>query len=162
MPMQKLVENINNINESLKPLSKEDKATFKSGLGDATFNLELNITPSELEDLVTREQIDSESVMILKVKKPDYLGHTMWDFKYGGRLVPAKITQESWLKDFQERKVDIRPGDSIRAKVKIVVKYGYDLEVIGSSYEVLEVIEVLQAKSQSQNELNFEVDSNNS
>ncbi len=157
MNMRKLVDNINKINTALEPLSKSDKATFKSSVGEASFNLELNITPEELEDLVTKEKIESDGIMILKVKRPDYLGHAMWDFKYNGRLIPAKILQESWLNDFQERKIDIRPGDSLRAKVKTTVKYGYDYEVIGNHYEILEVVEVLQGKPDSQTKLDFDV-----
>lgn len=155
LALPKLLENIDKINKSLEYLSSDDKAMMKSEFGNATFNLELSITPDELEDLVTREKVSNVSVMILKVKKPDYLGNTMWDFKHGSRSVPAKILHEDWLKDFQQRKIDIRPGDSIRAKVRTEVKYGYDFEVIGYTYEVLEVQEVLQEKGNSQVKLNF-------
>lgn len=154
--MRRLVDNINKINSALEPLTKDDKAIFKSSVGDATFNLELNVTPEGLEDLVTKEKIVSDSIMILKVKRPDYLGQAMWDFKYNGRLMPAKILHESWLYDFQERKIDIRPGDSLRAKVKTTVKYGYDYEVIGNHYEIEEVLEVLQAKMDGQTKLDFD------
>lgn len=156
LQLPKLLENIDKINKSLEYLSSEDKATMKSEFGDATFNLELSITPSELEDLVTRETVSNETVMILKVRKPDYLGNTMWDFKHGSRSVPAKILHEEWLKDFQQRKIDIRPGDSIRAKVKTEVKYGHDFEVIGYNYDVLEVQEVIQDKPDSQAKFPFE------
>jgi hypothetical protein len=154
--MHTLVENINRINDSLKPLSKEDKALMKSDFGDASFNLELDITPESLEDLVTREKIVSDSVMILKVKQPDYLGQAMWTFKYSGRLVPAKIIHEEWLLKFQNREIDIRPGDSLRAKVTTTVKYGHDYEVIGHHYEIVEVLEVLQDDRNNQGRLEFD------
>lgn len=156
--MQTLVENINRINDSLKPLSLGDKAIMKSGYGEASFNLELDISPESLEELVTKEKIVSNSIMILKVKQPDYLGHAMWNFKYNGRLVPAKIVHEEWLKKFQEREIDIRPGDSLRAKVIITVNYGHDYEVIGSHYEIVEVQEVLQAEKNSQGNLELDDD----
>ncbi|MCA2854711.1 MAG: hypothetical protein IM572_06270 [Chitinophagaceae bacterium] len=134
--MQTLVHNISNINSALKPLSKEDTASFKTGFGDASFNLELDISPESLEELVTKEKIASEVVMILKVKQPDYLGNAQWTFKYNGRLVYAKIINDEWLKKFQEREIDIRPGDSLRAKVTTTVNYGHDYEVIGHHYEM--------------------------
>jgi hypothetical protein len=62
--------------------------------------------------------------MRLAIKALHRVGHRMWDFKYNSRLILAKILQGSWLTDFQERKIDILPGDSLRAKIKTTVKYG--------------------------------------
>lgn len=154
--MKTLVENISKINDSLKPLAEGDKASLKSDYGEASFNLELNISPESLEELVTKEKIVSESVMILKVKQPDYLGRAMWTFKYNSRLVFAKIVHDEWLSKFQERKIDIRPGDSIRAKVLTTVNYGHDYEVIGHHYEIMEVLEVLPGEKNSQGSLEFD------
>jgi len=77
------------------------------------------------------------------VRKPDYLGTTQWEFRHGKRFIDGKIADEQWLRDFQDRKVDIRPQDSIRAEVLIAVRYGHDDEVVGESYVIERVIEVL-------------------
>jgi len=47
------------------------------------------------------------------------------------------------LDDFQNRKYDIRPGDSIRAIVEIMTKYSFDNEVISMHYKVLKVNEII-------------------
>ena len=106
-----------------------------------------------IEDLITKETIETDSQMILKIKKPDYLGNTMWDFKHGTRLIQGKILDIDWLKKFQEKEVDIRPGDSLRAIVRTIVKYGHDLEVVGYHYDVTKVIEVIQSKPPNQGTL---------
>ncbi len=67
----------------------------------------------------------------------------MWDFKHEMKAFPAKIMDDQWLDEFQNRKVDIRPGDSIRAQVEIITKYSFDNEVISMHYSVLKVYEII-------------------
>ena len=91
--------------------------------------------------------------MILKVKKPDYLGESKWDFRHGGRSFPAKVIHREWLESFQNRDVDIRPGDSVRSKVEIINRYDFDGELISTDYNILQVIEVIQLSSPKQIEM---------
>ena len=92
---------------------------------------------------MTKEAIANTNQMILKVKKPDYLGESMWELKHDTKSFLAKILDTEWLKSFQQRKFDIRPGDSLRVELEIIVKYGYDSEVISTHYNVLNVNEIL-------------------
>lgn len=145
IPIPKLIENIDKINKSLSPLGENDRVLFE-GSGDdeiATFNMSLHFTPDSIEDMLTKETLSDSSTMILKVKKPDYLGSSMWDFKYGGRTIQAKVLDDEWLLKFQKRKIDIRPGDSIKAKVQTTVKYGHDNSVLSTSYEIITVNKIL-------------------
>ncbi len=144
IPIPKLIKNISLINQSLSHLNQSDKAYLEiDGHQKADFNLSFNFSPENIEELLTKESLSSQVLMILKVKKPDYLGSSMWDFKYGGRTISAKILDDDWLIRFQQRKLDIRPGDSIKANVKTTVKYGHDNSVIATIYEVLNVNEIL-------------------
>ncbi len=145
--LPKLIGNIQEINNSLQKLEGNDKVTFSSNHGDATFNLDFAFVPSEIEDLLTKETIEQDSIMILKIKKPDYLGNSQWDFKYDKRSISAKITHLDWVTRFQRRLVDVRPGDSLKAKVHTAVKYGFDMNVINTSYEVIEVIDIIKDES---------------
>ncbi len=65
------------------------------------FNLSLHIAPETIEDLITSESIQSLSEMILKVKKPDFLGTSQWEFRHDNRTIIAKILDDDWLKRFQ-------------------------------------------------------------
>ncbi|MFN8277302.1 MAG: hypothetical protein U0T84_07455 [Chitinophagales bacterium] len=142
-----LISNIDKINKSLQSLSDKDTAKFIAKDGTATFNAEFNFSPEDIEDLLTRDKIENTTEMILKVKKPDYLGNSKWEFKHDNRTIDAKITDEVWVKRFQQRLEDVRPGDSIKGKVKILVKYGYDSTVIGTNYEVISVLGVIRDES---------------
>lgn len=137
-----IIKNIDKITSATEVLSKNDKVQYQSPYGSASFNLELSVNVEDLEDLITKEVFESETTLILKVKKPDYLGNSMWDFKHGGRTIPAKITDADWLSKFQNREIDVRPQDSLVCKVKTTVKYDHDFELIGTSYEVTEVIKI--------------------
>lgn len=93
-----LIDGIDRINKSLKSLDKRDKAKFITKEDTASFNLELEFAPKQIEDLLTKETLESKSVMILKVKKPDYLGDSKWDFKYYSHSIQVKILDLDWIK----------------------------------------------------------------
>jgi len=151
IPIPKLIKSIDEINKSLSYLDNKDKAYFQSKIsGDASFNLSLDFTPETIEDLLTKESLSNESILILKVKNPEYLCTSMWELKHNNKIIFAKILHESWLVQFQQRKIDIRPGDSLKAKVNIIVKYGHDNNVIGISHEIIEVLEVLPLNNTDQ------------
>jgi hypothetical protein len=81
--------------------------------------------------------------MILAVKKPDYLGDSRWDLRHGKRPISAKIEDVEWLRRFQNRQVDVRPGDALRCEVKIEHLYGHDNELLTERYTIVRVNEVL-------------------
>jgi len=141
---QKIVKHISQISEALEPLSDKDIAKIGTPNGEASFNLSLKIDRATLEDLITAERIENKATMILKVKKPDYLGQSQWDFKHGTKTISSKILDSNWLSDFQERKHDVRPGDCLKARVKTTLKYGHDQSLIGTLYEVIKVIAVIR------------------
>jgi hypothetical protein len=67
----------------------------------------------------------------------------MWDFKLGEHPLQAKIIDANWLADFQERRIDVRPGDAIRARVLQTIHYGYDAEIVYEHNEIVEVLDVI-------------------
>lgn len=88
--------------------------------------------------------------MILRVKKPDYLGESMWEFRWGNRNFLAKVSHLDWLARFQSREIMIRPGDSIRAIVRISDRYDFSGELTGTTSDVIEVKDVINLPEQEQ------------
>lgn len=108
------------------------------------FNLNIRWNIDDLEQLAVRETIVfPPAPMILAVKKPDYLGESKWELRHGKRNIQAKIEHTEWLKRFQSRQVDVRPGDALKCSVKIEHLYGHDNELITERYTVTEVMDVL-------------------
>lgn len=150
---ESLLIDINSIRDALQNLEADDYARYESEEGVSKFNKQMEISAEIIRDVMTREKLISESEKILKVKKPDYLGFSMWSFKYQGRSIDVKILDDEWLKAFHLKKVSVLPGDSIRALVKEEVLYGYNNEVIHTNYEALKVVDILPALIQTQRKL---------
>ena len=148
---RQLLESIKDISASLSHLTEGDNARYiVPDEPEAEFNLTFNLAPESIEDLIAKETLSSESELLLKVKKPDYLGESMWDFRHGTSTVSASILDKEWLEKFQSREVDVRPQDFIRARVGISHKYDQDGELIATHYSILKVIEVIFALDQAQ------------
>jgi hypothetical protein len=148
-----LLSDISSINTAMENLTEKDKATFNSSEGQSQYNPKLSISEDIIRDVVTKEAIVTEGQRILKVKKPDYLGFSKWSFKYLGHLIEAKIIDENWLNDFQNRQVVVQPGDSLRVNLREELSYGYDNEIVHTHYEILNVIEIIPAPNYTQGKL---------
>jgi len=154
----KLLISIHKISESVRKLGPKDKAYYI----DVTevpkelkvpLNIEFNILPEKIEELSTKEIIKQEIMMIFKVKKPDYLGTSMWEFRHANKSFEAKILDEDWLKKFQSRKIHVRPGDSLKCMVRLEVHYDDNNEVAFEKYYILKVEEVIPPIEEKQLEI---------
>lgn len=75
-------------------------------------NLSVRWNIEDIEAMAVRETVKFPiATMILAVNKPDYLGDSNWGLRRGKREISAKIEDVEWLKRFQMRQVDVRPGD---------------------------------------------------
>src|SRR3990172_10072004 len=102
-----------------------------------------NIVPETIEGMLTRETITHEEVRIMKVKKPDYLGESQWEFRFAGAAISAKIAHQEWLRQFQNREINVRPGDGLRVKLEIIVSYDHNNDVIEMHHRIIEVLDVI-------------------
>lgn len=152
IPTERLLNGIRKISSATKNLVGEDKVEYITKDGKVTFNKEFKYDSDFIESLLTREIISNKTEMVLKVKKPDYLGESMWEFKHGDHPLQAKIVHVDWLAKFQSRSFDLRPGDSIRAIVEIQVSYGFKNEVISTHHLVVEVKEIIPSNPDEMNE----------
>lgn len=138
-----LLADVRRLSEAIEPLRPSDAATFSGGGATTSFPKGFAYDHEAFERLLTKEEITNETNEILKVKKPDYLGTSMWDLRKGERTFHAKIEDLEWLARFQRREIDVRPGDSLRVLLETTAKYGFDGEEVGVTYRVLRVLEVI-------------------
>jgi hypothetical protein len=149
IPVETLLSDIRNIQDSLIPLESNDSAMFQVNEERIQFNRDLEISNEIVREVLTSEVTKSSGERVLKVKKPDYLGQSMWSFVYDGRAIDAKITDEVWLAEFQTRKMDVRPGDAVRVILYEEIYYGYDGEIVHRHYEIESVRAILRPPDQS-------------
>lgn len=146
----KVAHHIERLSETKSVLHGEDKVTYSTADGDISFNMAVNIAVGEFEKVLTREEISSRETMLLKVKKPDYLGHSRWECQFEGRSIEVRIKDEAWLTQFQNRQIDVRPGDALRVEILKTVKYSHDNDVVRISYEAERILEVRRPEEQTQ------------
>ncbi len=143
----KLLRNFEAVESGLSHLSDADAAFYEVGEERVELNRKFHVEPGTIERLLTRETIRNEITAILKVKKPDYLGESMWQLVYEDRAVEAKLADADWLIKFQNREIDVRPGDSLRAVFEVTAHYGFENQVIATHYRVLKVLAIVPAPS---------------
>lgn len=155
--IQELSEVAKKVDIAKQVLLPSDKISYISnGSPDISFNLSAKWSEQQLSDLSVKETTKSENMSLtLIVKRPDYLGKSKWDFRFGKRSISAKIEDQKWLDNFQNRKVDIRPGDAIRCLVTIEYKYGYDNELLYEDYTITSVVGVVE-NQMKQIDMSFE------
>ncbi|MEO0406615.1 MAG: hypothetical protein AAF289_04610 [Cyanobacteria bacterium P01_A01_bin.135] len=107
---------------------------------EVSFDFPFEFSSGAIQDALTAATTTNVNELILKVKKPDYLGSSMWEFKLD-KNISASISDEEWLERFRNREITLLPGDSIRAQVQITINYDKDGEVISQDYDVVEVLE---------------------
>ena len=140
----RLAAHIADVTASLGYLDTGDSATYE-GRRDSpvTFNRLLRINDAEMAELLATRTVTNHDQLILKVKKPDYLGSSMWEFHYDGRTIEARIQDSEWLETFHNDGAGLRPGGALRADVRVEVAYDDQNESLPAKYTVLKVLEVL-------------------
>ena len=137
-----------------------DRARMLTHDGDIEMNLSIKFPIEDIEAMAVANTLSSPATeMIMAVKKPDYLGESKWDLRHGKRTISAKIEDDAWLQRFQNREVDVRPGDALRCMAEIELLYGYDNELIAERYTVKQVLDVMPDQFRIQGGL-FEGDEN--
>jgi hypothetical protein len=144
VPRKALLEDLKEVGDATRELNPRDRVSYESPVGETPIRPGFHITSEEIEDLLTAETHSGTGELILLVKKPDYLGSSMWEFRLDGRLIEARMLDEDWLAAFRARRVDIRPGDGLRATVQVDLKRGADGSIVALKYSVLQVHDILE------------------
>jgi hypothetical protein len=143
VPAPRVAEDLRLFSEATTPLLPEDSAQFVTPEGGVPINTSFRLTSDQIERILTHETTTSHEEMVLMVKKPDFLGDSMWDFRHEGKRIPARVLDTNWLDSFRRGAVALRSGDALRAWVEIQTNIGTDQEVLGTHYRVLRVLEVI-------------------
>lgn len=139
-----LAQGMRRISESVAGLEEGDQVTLSGEAGEASVSPGLVITEADIADLFTGDTISNEVEKILMVRKPDFLGDTMWEFRYEKKAFSAKIEDEEWLSLFRAGETIIRPGDALRVKVLETTSYGRDGEMLSEARVIVKVVSVIR------------------
>jgi len=149
LKQRKLLDSLRDISMSLSALIEGDSVKFISlDHGESTFDIKFMLSSENIEDLLTAKTTVKQEDNILKIKKADYLGESMWDFKHGQLSIQASIFDKGWLADFHTGKITLLPGDSLRATVREYYRFDQNRNLIGLSYRVEKIHEIIHAYDQ--------------
>jgi hypothetical protein len=145
MSRTRLAEHIVDVTASLEYLDEGDSATYETRRGVIVpFNQSLRVNELEMTEMLSVRQVTNDSELILKIKKPDFLGNSMWEFRYDGHPIDARIVDYEWLDIFRRDGAGVLPGGALRAVVRVEVAYDDQNDSLPPRYTVLRVLEVLQ------------------
>jgi len=147
---EKLVEFSIKTLESTSVPTEKDKAKYVSRCGQITLPKGPVISDEAREEMLTEKNIVDETQLVLRIKKPDYLGESKWMFQWEKHPMEAKIEDKEWLSRFQTREILVRPGDSLKVRVRTEIKKGYDDKDISVRYDILKVLQVIPATDAKQ------------
>lgn len=141
-----LANTINLIVDSTKKLTDKESFSIKSP------NREIKEINSEsqkidleaIEKALTDKEITNETVLFYKIKKPDFLGDSQWDFKHGNRTIKIKILHEEWLEGFHNGNKVVLPGDSLKVKIRQTNKYNKNGYLISEKIEIIEILDIIR------------------
>jgi hypothetical protein len=139
-----LAKNLNEINDAVNKLDDKEKFIVKNS-NDKIEEISRGTEKINIEDVeraLTTEELKSETTVYYKIKRPDFLGDSQWEFKHGNKSLKVKILHEKWLEDFQKGKVIVVPGDSLKVKIRQNFKYNKNGYLISEKTEIIEVLEI--------------------
>lgn len=146
--VKELAETVTEMDRAKAYLAEGDNFSYVPADGSeppVDFDLSIRWSPEELITLAIKETVKFENMpMTLIVKRPDYLGNAMWDFRHGKQAISAKIMDKGWLSDFQSRQVDVRPGDALKCLATIERGYGHDNELVQETVVITKIEQVLE------------------
>ncbi|SKC61723.1 hypothetical protein [Maledivibacter halophilus] len=144
IPQKELLLNLSKISTTMQEIGNQNTAIYISSSGSTAINKNFHLSISQIEELLIQEVKTIKSDIVLQVKKPDYLGSSMWEFYYENHVIHVKIKDTNWLKKFQDGEIDLRPGDSLNAKVEIEMLIDENGTSIKENYMLLKVNKILK------------------
>lgn len=140
-----LAKSINSINDATNDLN-ENEGFILTNSDDNPSEIVRNGSPKidiELvEKSLTKEELVNNYETFYKIKKPDFLGDSQWEFKHGNKNIKVKILHQEWLDKFHKGDEIVLPGDSLRVKIKQTNKYNINGYLISEKIEIVEVLEI--------------------
>ena len=139
-----MLENVKDIADSTKDLISDESISYKS-----RDNEKIKLFPQtkvfieEIKEEMIEKVIESTRPLILKIKKPDYLGLSKWEFKHNKNKIDANITDLNWMERFHNKELNIGPGDSLEVKMHTTDCYDSKGTLISTDNVIIEVVDII-------------------
>ena len=153
VPLEDLAVPLDRIQEAKQLLSPADRLIIKADDREHEIDLSSTKKPSDYLPHPVAAITAGQMPMTLLVRKPDYLGDTLWGFRHGKQTIEAYVKDVEWLERFRAGQEIIVPGSALVCLVNY--EYGYDDkgELRTQKHEVMKVLRVINQLPQQQDKL---------
>ena len=139
-----IADSLAGVVEPTRSLQDPERVTFQEvGQQDIAVPPESSVATHKIEEALIHRKISITRDIILKIKRPDYLGEAMWDFKHGKNTIQAKVLDAEWLEKFHNKEVLPGPGDSLEVSAVITEEYDKHGNLIRDRYEIAKVNSII-------------------
>ena len=145
IPPSAVLKTIKHTTQSLSYLSPHDSAEYITHNEKVEFNTSFIYRKEMEQELLTDSSKQSTTNEKIKVKKPDYLGDSMWQFKHRGHVIFTKMEDHNWLLKFQNKQEEVKPGDALSVVLETTLNYDEQGNEVGEYYRVLKVLSVIKS-----------------
>lgn len=141
---ESLLRSMSNMGDAFGYFRNNDHIYIETVNGNSTIiNKNFRLPKSSIEQFCAGDTFENTIDIILKVRRPDFLGDAQWGFRHGKNSMDAKILDDEWLSKYRNREVAVFPGDSLKVNLQSVVTYGKDNELISEKNAIIKVYEVV-------------------
>lgn len=150
IPQQTIVQTYIKTARSVSNLAENDNVSFTCKYGEIRLERKTHMSEEVLEELLVAKKDISEADVCLKIKKPDYLGESRWMFYLDKHPIEAKIEDQTWLDSFRKRQVVLKPGDSLKVRLKTEIRFDDQGNPLPTIYIVIKVHEKIEGGDTNQ------------
>ncbi|GMO14631.1 MAG: hypothetical protein Pg6A_00240 [Termitinemataceae bacterium] len=137
-PIKSILNVVNDFSKSMSKLTDTESVSYQCKNENIPIKKNIVVAYDKVQEEFVAKTLITEGEMLLKIKKPDLLGNTMWLFKHE-KPIQAHIEDAKWINDFLNAEIPLFSGDSLLADVKIMQKYDRDGTLIKQEYFITKV-----------------------
>lgn len=141
---EELLEGISKVGDAFAEFGEKESIQMTDAEGNTiVLNKKFRLPMSDISQFCSGEIIENDTECILKVRRPDFLGETEWDFRLQDQAIKGAIKDTEWLNRCLSRKITVLPGDSLRVILHDTATYDPSGNLIKHKYYIKKVIGVL-------------------
>lgn len=142
---EQLLQSVKMMGDAYGTFNADNKLILgKASEDELPLNKDFRISDEKIKELCASEAITNVTTVILKVRKPDFLGETAWTFKHGNEQISAKIADVEWLRRYLSGEETIVPGDSLRVELESTCLYDKNGSLVNAKHKVVKVLGVVR------------------
>jgi hypothetical protein len=139
-PLKSILNVANDFSKSIMKLSDAESVSYQCKNNVIPIKKNASVAFDKIQEEFVEKTLVTEGEMLLKIKKPDLLGNSLWVFKHD-KPIQAHIEDSEWLKEFLDAEIPLFSGDSLLAHVKTIQKYDIEGNLLKQEYFITKINE---------------------